>query len=141
MQITTSIKTILVILPVLVIATAPGLALAQGSTWGTFEAPLPGLKGQTIDDYIQQQNPLTEYMALIVNIATGAIVIIGVIMVIVGGYIYMTAGGSAQRVATAKTFIGMALLGIVLAIATVLILNTINPNLGTDLRDPILPNK
>lgn len=53
----------------------------------------------------------------------------GVMSIVIGGYYYMTAGGSADRVRTAKVWIGSAILGIVIALLAWTILYAISPNL------------
>ena len=52
-----------------------------------------------------------------------------VVSIVIGGYIYMTAGGDADRVRTAKVWIGSAILGIILALLAWLILASIATNL------------
>jgi len=59
------------------------------------------------------------------------VVMAAMVTVVVGGYIYMTAMGNADRVRQAKIWIGAALLGIFLALAAYTILNFINPSLVT----------
>lgn len=113
----------------------PTCALAQGGNFGDLEAPIPGID-RSINALVNNDAPFTTYLGIVVNIITALIVIAGLIMIVIGGYIYMTAGGSAERVGMAKTFIGSALLGIVLALAAVAILNVINPNIGENLNEP-----
>lgn len=104
-------------------------ALAQG-TFGNFEAPLPGVGNNTsIDAFVNSDRPLTRYVGFIVNIITAGIVAIGVISIVFAGFLYMTDRGSSDNVSKAKTLIFSALLGIVLALAAWLILNTINPQI------------
>ncbi len=50
-------------------------------------------------------------------------------MIIVGGLLWLTAGGAADRVSTAKSFIESSLVGLVIALTSFLILYAINPNL------------
>lgn len=97
------------------------LAADGGCQFGELEMPLPGMSG-CIDEI-----KLKSFAATLFNIAVGAIVLIGVILVVVGGYIYMTAGGDASRVGTAKSVIGGALLGIVIALTAYVVLETISP--------------
>src|SRR3989344_4706015 len=52
------------------------------------------------------QQAITAVMALTIMAA--------VVSIVIGGYIYMTAGGDADRVRTAKVWIGSAILGIIL---------------------------
>lgn len=57
------------------------------------------------------------------------IMVAAAVSIVIGGYIYMTAGGSADRVQLAKTWIIAALLGITIALTAWVILNTISPTL------------
>ena len=139
-------RSILVTLSVMVILiSSSGVTKAQSRTpsseegpcrFGELEAPLPGFEGmdvcEIVDKYTtpdDELGALKAYINVVAAIVTALIVAIGLIMVIVGGYIYMTAGGSADKISQSKTIIGSALLGIVLALTAFLILNTINPQL------------
>jgi hypothetical protein len=102
--------------------------------WGDFES---GLFGGSIDDFIGRPNPLTQFMGRIINIVTGLVIVIGVISIVIGGYLYITAGGSADRTKQAKVWIGSALLAIVLALAAWVILNTLSPQFVPQ-ADPVL---
>jgi hypothetical protein len=106
--------------------------------FGIFERPLPG-SPPCIDQVIDTRRPLTNYIGLIVNFLTALIVAVGVLMVVVGGYLYMTAGGSADRVQLGKGFIIAALTGIVLALTAWVILATLGPQF-VEQREPCIPN-
>jgi len=76
----------------------------------------------------------------IVNIyrwALGVAVLLALVMIIFAGYLYMTAGGDAQRVASAKEKFTNAFIGIIILFAAVLILRTINPDLVLLPEDPL----
>ncbi len=60
---------------------------------------------------------------------------IAVAMIIFGGFRWITAAGNATKIQAAQETINSALIGVVLALTSFLILNTINPNL-TRLRIP-----
>lgn len=85
----------------------------------------------------QGNKPLLTYVSLLVNIVIALTVALGLVMIVIGGFFYMTAGGDGGRISTAKTFIGAALLGIILALTAFLILNTISPQFASDVREPI----
>lgn len=55
--------------------------------------------------------------------------ILAMLMVVVGGYLVMTAGGSAQQSEKGKHYVLSAIVGMGLLFGTYLILNTINPDL------------
>jgi hypothetical protein len=50
-------------------------------------------------------------------------------MIMIGGLLYLTAGGSPERVGNAKSYIGNALIGLVLLLTSYVVLQTINPQL------------
>lgn len=94
--------------------------------YGYFEV----LQNKTsIDAFLEANkgNPVTSFMGYIVNLITAVIVFIGLIVITIGTYFYMTAGGEADGAKKGKVFITSALLGIALALTAWIILNTINP--------------
>lgn len=101
-------------------------ALAQ-CFFGFFERPLPGLAGVCIDTLLNTRFPLSIYISVAVTVLIVLIVALGIVSIAVGGYFYMTAGGSADRVQLGKTIIVAALIGITLALASWVILYTISP--------------
>lgn len=105
-----------------------------------FEYPLPGITG-TIDRFIEDPvgNPVLRYINIVIVSVIAGIVAIALIMIVVAGYMYVTAGGNAQRVTTAKGLIGAALLGIVLVLGAFLILNTIGTQFASTLQEPTIP--
>lgn len=140
-----SMRTIPLLLGLLLLV-SPGTSFAQNQNnqedqFGDFEAPLPNIGENNIDTFIGEgdNNPLTKYMGIVITFITGGIVVIALISMVVGGYIYMTAGGSSERVSTAKSYFSAAILGIALALTAYLILNTISPQFASELKDPIPP--
>ena len=118
----------------------------QSDTFGNFEVGLPGgsafRKGQSIDQFIQGASnaPIKTLVNYMVTFAIGILVIIGVITIVIGGYLYMTAAGNASQVSSAKEMITSALIGIFIAFISVVILNTINPYLGSKAVEPTIPS-
>ena len=129
-----------IVLATLVLTSAGALAQKQkckDTRFGCIEAPIPGSSIQGgISDFVESGSPLLKYTSTIFNIGAALVVVAGLIGIVIGGYIYMTASGSADRVSTAKGVIGAALLGIFLALASVVILNVINPQLGDQAVEP-----
>lgn len=90
------------------------------------------------------QGGLVSTINWIITRVTAAVVALGMIVFVFAGYVYMTAGGNAQRIGLAKTLIGAALLGIVLALVAQLILNTISPQFAEKITEPppiVIPKK
>lgn len=112
----------------------------QSGSFGDFEVGLPGITDKSIDNFINTsgKKPIVKFIDLAVTVVIAALVIIGVISITIGGYLYMTAGGDAGQVKTAKEMILASIVGIFLALISVIILNTINKYLGTSAEEPQL---
>lgn len=61
--------------------------------------------------------------------ALGLSGIFAVFMIVIGGYITLTAAGNAERASRGKSFITSSVIGLVLLFGAFLLLNTINPDL------------
>ncbi len=95
----------------------------------TLSISLGGLS--QVHDPAQYLSTLYTWMVSVTGILAG-------IMIMIGGLIYLTAGGSGDRVSTAKSYIESALAGLVLALTSYLILQTVNPAL-LGLKFPKIP--
>jgi hypothetical protein len=74
-------------------------------------------------------NSIADCVASIYRWSLGVAVLLALIMIIVSGYLYMTAGGNAQSVSLAKEMFTGAFIGLIILFAAVLILRTISPEL------------
>lgn len=72
---------------------------------------------------------IADYIALIYKYIVSVGGILAGIMIMIGGLLYLTAGGSPERVGNAKSYIGNALIGLVLLLTSYVVLQTINPQL------------
>lgn len=72
---------------------------------------------------------LADYIAGIYKYAVSIASIIAIVMIMVGGLIWLTAGGSAERVGKAKETITGAAIGLLLLLGSYTILYAINPDL------------
>lgn len=72
---------------------------------------------------------LGDYIRTIYTWMVGIGGLVAVILIIVGGFIYMTSAGSPDRVKAAKERISHALLGLLLLLGSYTLLYTINPDL------------
>ncbi len=79
--------------------------------------------------YTVTERTIGEYIQAIYNYAIGIVGILAAVVLMWGGVVWLTSGGSAERVKSAKSWIGAALSGLVLVLTSYLILNTINPDL------------
>jgi len=72
---------------------------------------------------------IAQYIGALQRYAIAIIGILAVIVLMMGGVIWLTAGGNQTRISEAKTLITGSLTGLVLVLASYLILYTINPDL------------
>jgi len=79
--------------------------------------------------YTVDGNLIGSYIKLFYNYAIGIVGILAAVVLMWGGVVWLTSGGSAERVKSAKEWIGAALSGLVLVLTSYLILSTINPDL------------
>ncbi len=86
------------------------------------------LVGETGDRYLIIPW-IAEYIAAIYKYAIGVTGILAGIMIVIGGLIWLTAGGAAERISAAKSFIETALIGLAIALTSYLLLYAINPQL------------
>lgn len=83
--------------------------------------PIPGLEGDV---------NLPNYIKALYKFGIGALAILCMGMIMVGGYQYMvSAGESITKTSEAKARIQNAIIGLVIALTSFLLLNTINPNI------------
>ena len=72
---------------------------------------------------------IARYISAIYQYAIGIVGILAAVVLMFGGVLWIVAGGNATQISEAKAWIGAALTGIVLALTSYLILNTVNPAL------------
>ncbi|MFC1703146.1 pilin [Patescibacteria group bacterium] len=85
----------------------------------------------------------SQYLETVYDFAIGIAGGIAGVMLMIGGFQYLTAGGAADRVSAAKKRISDALVGLALTLGAFLILNTISPDLVnmSELRVPMIEKK
>lgn len=94
--------------------------------------PLPIGAGQVYDKYDPEVTTATDYINLAIKVFISIIGALGVIMIVLGGVQYMTTDAISKKEG-GKEMITNAIFGLILALASWLLLNTINPHL-TDIR-------
>lgn len=85
----------------------------------------------------------SQYLESVYDFAIGIAGGIAGVMLMIGGFQYLTAGGAADRVSAAKKRISDALVGLALVLGAFLLLNTISPDLVnmSELRVPMIQKK
>ena len=74
-------------------------------------------------------NWISDYIAAIYKYAIGIVGILAAVVLMIGGVLWIVAGGSATMIGEAKAWIGASLTGLVIALCSYLILYQINPAL------------
>lgn len=98
--------------------------------FGNLDEALKSPTVETIDGTKYLVIPwLALYIGELYKYALGIVTLIAVLMIMVGGIVWLTAGGNQERVANAKKYISGSLIGLALALFSYTILRTINPAL------------
>lgn len=69
------------------------------------------------------------YIKAIYKYAIGVVGIVAAVVLMIGGIMWLTAGGNQTRIGEAKAYIGASLSGLLLALTSFMILATVNPKL------------
>lgn len=72
---------------------------------------------------------IAQYVKLVYEYGTGVVGILAAVVLMIGGLMWLTAGGSQERVKSAQDWIKAALTGLIIALCSYIILLTINPDL------------
>ena len=70
-----------------------------------------------------------EYVGGLYKFAVLASTILATVVIMIAGFIWLTAGGNVNQIGTAKSYIGGAIMGLVLMLGSYTVLNLINPKL------------
>lgn len=73
------------------------------------------------------KDSIGNYISAIYKYAIGVVGIIAAVVLMFGGVVWLTAGGNQTRISEAKAWIGASLTGVVIAMASYMILSTVNP--------------
>lgn len=91
----------------------------------TLIAPIPGPEG------VKTATGLASYLQALFPFLLSVAAGLAFVMIVVGGIFYMTSAGNPAAVGSAKERIKAALIGLLIAVSSYLIINAINPNLLT----------
>ncbi len=87
------------------------------------------IPGYSFDTNDHSTGNLARYVKAIYNWGINIVGIVAAVAMVVGGAIWITSGGNASKVGEARAWIGSALTGLVLALMSYGLFNTINPDL------------
>ncbi len=103
---------------------------AQSNVEYRLETGIPGSSEfERGEDVTFSGDTLGKYIRAIYNYSLGIVGILAAVVLMIGGVIWLTAGGNVNRVETAKQWIGGALTGLVLMLTSYMLLYQINPEL------------
>jgi|GEM_PF-995625 len=94
----------------------------------TLLAPLPGLTEINTEPTTDNPCPFGTYLNLMIKIFLGICAVLAMIMIVWGGIQYMTSDLASSK-EEGKKYITNAVLGLILALGSYAILNTLNPDL------------
>lgn len=107
---------------------APAQAASDYSI--NLEVPIPTLHGGSANiKFNGSTAPIADYVRAIYTFAVGAVGIVAAVVLMIGGLMWITAGGNASNVSEAKSMITASLTGLVLVLVSYLLLDQINPAL------------
>ena len=107
--------------PVMVHAADPGVSV-QGSLCGGTDLSISATPGDCSKTGSAAETTANSLIHTIINIFSAVVGIVAVIMIIVGGFKYITSGGNDGNVSTAKNTILYAVIGLVIvALAQIIV--------------------
>lgn len=119
-----NILLILILVGLFFIALAPSVFAADITF--TPQISIPGVSAGKISP-----TSIGSYIIAIYKYAIGIVGILATVVMMIGGIIWLTAGGNSTRIEDAKSWISASLTGLIIALCSFLILSTVNPALTT----------
>lgn len=104
----------------------PALSFAKTEIKMTFQVPIPGFSDQTITI---DSNSIGNYIKNIYTYLIGSVGIIATVILMYAGFLWITAMGNPGQITEAKAWITSAMTGMVIALASYVILYWVNPDL------------
>jgi PKD repeat protein len=95
-----------------------------------FEGGLQPPSPEGYDPTLTQQTNLRDFIVNVVNFALGFLGLVAVIVVIYGGFLYVTAGGEEEKTTKGKKSVTYAVIGIVIIIISYALVNTVISGIG-----------
>ncbi len=117
------------------LAATTSRAAAPTPTPNSFESDIFRLGGKSIEDVASKQG-LVGVIQLIINAVTAVVIALGLVMIVISGFVYMAAEGNESKIGTAKSMLIAAAYGITFALLAQLLLNTISPQFAQEAFKP-----
>lgn len=100
-----------------------GLAIAVAAPTFLFE--IYNVMGGTQPAAAAGAKPLSEILLSVLQVLLGIIGTLSVLMLVIGGIMYMTSGGDSSRADTAKSTIQYAIIGLIVAILSLVVVSQV----------------
>lgn len=84
-----------------------------------------GETGEEIPEEVQEAQTLSEIAQNVLNFLLSMVGILGIVMIVVGGVMYVTAAGDERRADTAKKIVLFSIVGVAVALTALIIVRTI----------------
>ena len=121
--------------------TTPNKALAQTEKWEDLEQDIGGSAGYCVVDGVATIQGTMCLLANLLSVALTFIGLAGFIMMIVGSLTWLVSGGNSQNLEKAKKTMTFAIIGLVVALSSYIIINIIASFTGIDIiKQFVLPS-
>lgn len=112
--------------PALAAADTPNIQNSVCTGVGTLQVNTTG-SGDCPSQTTNGVNRINEFIGTIINVFTAIVGVVAVIMIVVGGFQYITSGGDSGKISTAKNTILYAIVGLIfVALAQVFVQFVLN---------------
>ncbi|NTW22289.1 hypothetical protein HGA34_01940 [Candidatus Falkowbacteria bacterium] len=95
----------------------------------TPQVQIPGQPNQIDFTNVTDTRPIAEYIKTFFKYLSGVAGILATVFMMIGGVVWLTAGGSPDKISSAKTYITSSITGLLLAFGAYILLATINTDL------------
>jgi len=113
-------------IPALAAADTPSIQNSVCTGAGTLQVNTTG-SGDCTSQTTNGTNKINSFIGTIINVFTAIVGVVAVIMIVVGGFQYITSGGDSGKISTAKNTIIYALIGLIfVALAQVFVQFVLN---------------
>lgn len=134
------ICSVLLITTTSVLLTAPNTAVAQTQRWEDLEQDIGGTEGYCVVGGVATIQGTMCLLANLLSVALTVIGLAGFVMMVVGSLTWLVSGGSSQNVEKARKTMTFAIIGLVVALSSFIIINIISSFTGIDLTEFVLPS-
>jgi len=102
----------------------------DATTFTQFEGGLQPPSTEGYDPTLTQETNLRDYVVNVVNFVLGFLGLVAVIVVIYGGYLYVTAAGVEDQTTKGKKSVSYAMIGIIIILISFALVNTVIKGVG-----------